>query len=90
MYLPRKFYSPYISDGDVVNLSRNFVLINGKIYAVQINGEMATLKKVVRADEGLDLIPLNPESNKIYYSANQCIKLPVRILVQLFRSTKRW
>ena len=82
--------APYIEDGDLVILDRNFDLVNGKIYAVQVNGEMATLKKVVKTDEGLDLIPLNPDYHKIHYSPEQYEQLPVRILGQLFRSTKRW
>lgn len=82
--------APYIEDGDLVILDRNFDLVNGKIYAVQVNGEMATLKKVVKTDDGLDLIPLNPEYHKIHYSVDQCKNLPVRILGQLFRSTKHW
>lgn len=82
--------APYIEDGDLVILDRNFDLVNGKIYAVQVNGEMATLKKVVKSQDGLDLIPLNPDYHKIHYSPKQCEQLPVRILGQLFRSTKRW
>lgn len=82
--------APEIADGDLVILDRNFDFINGKIYAVQVNGEMATLKKVNKNESGIDLIPLNPEYHKIHYTADQCEQLPVRILGQLFQSTKHW
>ena len=82
--------APFIGDGDLVILDRNFDFISGKIYAVQVNGEMATLKKVIKTSDGLDLIPLNPDYHTIHYSSEQCAKLPVRILGQLFRSTKHW
>ena len=82
--------APFIGDGDLVILDRNFDFISGKIYAVQVNGEMATLKKVIKTSDGLDLIPLNPDYHTIHYSSEQCAQLPVRILGQLFRSTKHW
>ena len=83
--------APSIKSGDQVVIDRADVdPINGKIYAVQVNGDTATLKQVNVSADGLDLIPMNPAYQTIHYTADQCATMPVRILGRLIYSERKW
>ncbi len=83
--------SPSIKSGDQVVIDRSDVEpINGKIYAVQVNGDTATLKQVNVSTDGIDLVPVNPAYQTIHYTADQCASMPVRILGRLIYSERKW
>lgn len=75
--------SPRIQDGDVVILKKQEKVDNGEIAAVLVNGNEATLKKIKILDNGLALIPLNPEYETMFYTSEQVANLPVRIIGKL-------
>lgn len=53
---------PHFMDGDkVLILRQTFANNNGDVCAVVYDDEMATLKKVVKANEYVELVPINPE-----------------------------
>lgn len=83
--------APSIKSGDQVVIDRaDIEPINGKIYAVQVNGDTATLKQVFVSDDGIDLVPMNPAYQKMHFSADQCAVMPVRILGRLVYSERKW
>ena len=83
--------APSIKSGDQVVIDRSDVdPINGKIYAVQVNGDTATLKQVFVSADGIDLVPMNPAYQTIHYTAEQCATMPVRILGRLIYSERKW
>ena len=83
--------APSIKSGDQVVIDRSDVdPINGKIYAVQVNGDTATLKQVNVSADGIDLVPMNPAYQTIHYTAEQCASMPVRILGRLIYSERKW
>ncbi|MDY5439410.1 MAG: XRE family transcriptional regulator [Eubacteriales bacterium] len=75
--------SPRIQDGDVVILKKQEKVENGEIAAVLVNGNEATLKKIKILDNGLALIPLNPEYETMFYTSEQVANLPIRIIGKL-------
>ena len=72
--------APRILEGDVVIIRRQETIESGEIAAVMVNGDSATLKRVKYADNGLWLMGNNPSFQPIFYSKQECINLPVRIL----------
>lgn len=72
--------APRIIDGDVVIILKQSTCKNGDICAVYVNGYEATLKKVLKQDDGgLILQPLNPAYAAKAYSKKDCQELPVVI-----------
>ena len=71
---------PRICSGDVVILRKQEECESGDIAAVMINGNEATLKKVIYRSNGISLIPLNPAYQTQNYSYEDIIRLPVKII----------
>ena len=83
--------APSIKSGDQVVIDRSDIEpFNGKIYAVQVNGDTATLKQVFVSEDGIDLVPMNPAYQKMHFTADQCAAMPVRILGRLVYSERKW
>ena len=83
--------APSIKSGDQVVIDRSDIEpFNGKIYAVQVNGDTATLKQVFVSEDGIDLVPMNPAYQKMHFTAEQCAAMPVRILGRLVYSERKW
>lgn len=85
--------SPDIQEGDIAIILQTPVIeTSGLIYVVRINGDDVTLKKVVKTDMGLDLIPLNPKYGAMKYTAEQVHNLPIEIVgiaVEIRRSLNK-
>lgn len=71
---------PRFHEGDVVIIRKQNNANSGDIVVVLVNGEEATIKKLRKTKEGIDLIPLNSRYDIISYSNNAIIKKPVKIL----------
>lgn len=69
---------PRMFSGDVVILRKTEEFVSGSVCAVMVNGEEATLKKVIVRPNGITLIPLNPAYNPLNFSNDQIKNLPVR------------
>jgi len=50
-----------INEGDIALIEKETEFVQGKIYAVVLNGEEATLKRVIKADGSIVLQPSNPK-----------------------------
>lgn len=72
--------SPNILPGDVVIFKKQESADSGAICAVMVNGYDATLKKVRWNEKGIMLIPLNPEYETMFYSNEEIISKPVKII----------
>ena len=71
---------PKIEDGDTVIIKRQSTFDNGDICAVMVNGFDATLKRIKKDKDKLELIPINPEYEIKIYDAQQCQTLPIKVL----------
>lgn len=72
---------PRIWDGDVVIVHKQNDADNGKIAVVLVNGNDATVKQIKKSDSGITLIGMNPAVySPHFYTAEEVIQLPVRIL----------
>ena len=73
---------PLINDGDVVILKQCSEANSGDIVAVYVNGYDATLKRLKLEDNGLWLLPENPNSNfkPQFYSKKDVETIPIKII----------
>ena len=71
---------PIMTTGDVVIVRKSEEFESGKICAVMVNGEEATLKRVQVGMRGITLLPANPKYPLINFSEEDIDRLPVRCL----------
>lgn len=71
---------PKISNGDVVIVRKQSDVESGSLAIVLVNGENATLKKVIKQKEGISLVPFNPSYDTVFYSNKDINNLPIIIL----------
>ncbi len=76
-----KSMEPKFSEGDIVIVRKQQSIESGEIGVVIVNGNDATIKKVIKQPEGILLIALNQEVfQPKFYDNNQIENLPVKIL----------
>lgn len=71
---------PKISDGDVVIVRKQPDVDSGHIAIVCVNGDEATCKKIMKQDNGILLLPLNPAFAPTFYSNENIESIPITIL----------
>lgn len=71
---------PRMRDGDVVIVRKQEDADTGDTAVVLVNGDSATVKKIKKGPDGIQLIPTNPAYDPIYYTAADVERLPVRII----------
>lgn len=74
---------PRICDGDYVIVQKQDYIEDGKTAIIMINGSEATCKKVKHSPAGMTLISNNPAYEPMFFSKEDVINLPVRILGQV-------
>ena len=72
--------APRMQSGDVVIVRQQDDVENGAIAVVLVNGDSATVKQVKKLTEGIMLIPYNKDYETMFYTAQECATLPVRII----------
>lgn len=71
---------PKISDGDVVIIQKQDDCDSGDTAVVLVNGDEATVKRIKKEPAGIMLIPSNPAYEPKFYSNDEILSLPVRII----------
>ncbi len=71
---------PRIHEGDVVIIRQQSDCESGQLAVVIVNGQDATLKRIKKGPDGIMLIPSNPEYEPVFYSNDQVVSLPVKII----------
>lgn len=71
---------PVFMNGDILILRKQDACENGQYCAVSINCTECTFKKVVLKPNGITLQPLNPNYEPMFFSNEEIVKLPIKIL----------
>lgn len=80
---------PLFSDGDIAIVHKQDTFDNGNTCIVLVNGDEATVKKVVRMDDGIDLIAMNPYYPIRHFTKNEMNEIPVKIIGKVVEARKR-
>lgn len=71
---------PRILAGDIVIVKQQSDVDSGDIAIVLVNGDSATCKKIQKKDNGIMLIPLNPDYEPDFYTFEEILEKPVTII----------
>lgn len=71
---------PRICEGDVVIVRQQPDAESGDIVIALVNGDDATCKRLRKYRDGIELISLNPSYEPMFFSDNDIINKPVRII----------
>lgn len=80
---------PLFSDGDIAIVHKQDDFESGNTCIVLINGDEATVKKVVRMEDGIDLIAMNPYYPIRHFSKKDMKEIPVKIIGKVIEARKR-
>lgn len=80
---------PLFSDGDIAIVHKQDNFESGNTCIILINGDEATVKKVVRMEDGIDLIAMNPYYPIRHFSNEEMKKIPVKIIGKVVEARKR-
>ena len=69
-----------IFDGDLIYVKKTSDVNSGDIAVVLINGDEATVKRVIKKDKLLILEASNPEVETRYYNAQEIQEIPIQII----------
>ncbi len=71
---------PRMCDGDVVIVKKQDVAESGDIVIAMVNGDEATCKRLRKYKDGIELISNNPSYKPIFFTNEEIITKPVRII----------
>lgn len=82
---------PKLEEGDIVIVKQQEDVESGDIAIVLVNGNDATIKQVKKLEGGIMLYGFNPAVYEPhFYSNQQIVDLPVRILGKVIESRRAW
>ena len=71
---------PRMREGDVVIVRKQDDAETGDTVVALVNGDSATVKKLKKGPDGMQLLPTNPAYDPLYFTAAEVSSLPVRII----------
>lgn len=80
---------PLFSNGDIAIVHKQDDFESGNTCIILINGDEATVKKVVRMDDGIDLIAMNPYYPVRHFTKEDMKTIPVKIIGKVVEARKR-
>lgn len=82
---------PQMSEGDVVIVRKQDDIDSGQIGIVLVNGDEATVKKVLKKEKGIMLVPFNSDKYEPWYYDQYDIETkPVRIVGRVVELRKKY
>lgn len=81
---------PTIGNGDVVIVKQTDDANTGDIVIALVNGDDATCKRLVKYASGIRLMPINPAYEPMFFSNEEVVDKPVRIIGKVMESRKKF
>lgn len=82
---------PYYLNNDIIILEKTQDCESGDDVVVMINGFDGTFKRLIKNENGISLVPLNPEYEQMNFTNEEIENLPIRIIgkfVELHRKAQ--
>ena len=80
---------PLFSDGDIAIVHKQDDFESGNTCIVLVNGDEATVKKVVKNDNGIDLIAMNPYYPIRHFSKDDMNEIPVKVIGKVIEARSK-
>ena len=81
---------PRIAEGDVVIVRSQPDAESGDVVVVQVNGDHATCKRLMKHETGISLISFNPMYAPINFTNEEIEKLPVTIIGKVVENRQKY
>ncbi|MFV0550381.1 MAG: LexA family protein [Anaerorhabdus sp.] len=81
---------PQISENDVVIVKKQNDVESNQIANVLVNGHEATVKKIIKKENGIMLVPFNNDYEPLFYTSSDIETLPVVILGRVVELRKKY
>lgn len=81
---------PQMSENDVVIVQKQNDVESGQIAIVLVNGYEATVKKIIKKENGIMLVPFNNSYEPLFYTPSDIEELPVIILGRVVELRKKY
>lgn len=81
---------PRICEGDILIVKRQDDCESGDIAIVMVNGNDATVKRLMKYADGIRLIPNNPAYEPIYFTNEEIIRKPVKIIGKVIENRQKY
>lgn len=82
--------APIISPGDIIIIRKQDDVDNGQIGIILVNGDEATVKKVIKKENGIMLVSNNPAYDPMFFDQNDIETKPVRIVGKVVELRKKF
>lgn len=81
---------PRICEGDVVIVRKQDDVESGDIAIVMVNGNDATIKRLLKYQDGIRLMPSNPTYDPLYFTNEEIEDKPVRIIGKVVENRQKY
>lgn len=82
--------APIMSAGDVVIVRKQNDVDSGQIGIILVNGDEATVKKVIKKENGIMLVANNPAYDPMFFDAYDIQTKPVKIIGRVIELRKKF
>lgn len=81
---------PRICEGDILIVKRQDDCESGDIAIVMVNGNDATVKRLIKYADGIRLLPNNPAFEPMYFTNEEIINKPVKIIGKVIENRQKY
>lgn len=82
--------SPRIQEGDVLIVRQQSDAESGDVVIAKVDGEEATCKRLLKQDGGIVLQPFNPAHSPMYFSNDEIMTKPVKIIGKVVENRQKF
>ena len=81
---------PRICEGDIVIVRKQDDVDSGEIAIVMVNGDNATIKRLLKYEDGIRLMPTNPAYEPLYFTNDEILEKPVKVLGKVIENRQKY
>lgn len=81
---------PRICEGDIVIVRKQDDVESGEIAIVMVNGDNATIKRLLKYEDGIRLMPTNPAYEPLYFTNNEILEKPVKVIGKVIENRQKY
>ena len=81
---------PRICEGDIVILRKQDDVESGEIAIVMVNGDNATIKRLLKYEDGIRLMPTNPAYEPLYFTNDEILEKPVKVIGKVIENRQKY
>ena len=81
---------PRICEGDIVIVRKQDDVESGEIAIVMVNGDNATIKRLLKYEDGIRLMPTNPAYEPLYFTNDEILEKPVKVIGKVIENREKY